>query len=224
MSNESGQYQLSVLLKLSDRLSGGLSSKTIPTLRKFKTESKSALDQYTKLQRALGKSLLTSGVDKYMGKMKAATKETRAFGTEQGKLSRRFDKSISTKGLDAQIGKLKEYRRTLRSTSTASDSFRTSMRARMPGGRGVNDPLDPYASRANRGGRRRGRPYGFAQRMGDAGDFMMATQQVGNVWRDKVASLEKYTDAATRLIRSEARLKACGVDGRSTQYELSGNQ
>jgi hypothetical protein len=107
MSNESGQYQLSVLLKLSDRLSGGLSSKTIPTLRKFKTESKSALDQYTKLQRALGKSLPTSGVDKYIGKMKAATKETRAFSTEQGKLGKRLSQPIKTAGLDSQIGKLR---------------------------------------------------------------------------------------------------------------------
>jgi hypothetical protein len=89
-SSASGQYQLSVLLKLSDQLSSGLSSKTLPTLRKFRTEIKSTLTDYGKLSRALGKPISTSSVDKLVGKYRAAVKEMRALSQEQTKLGSRL--------------------------------------------------------------------------------------------------------------------------------------
>ena len=208
----SAAYELSILLTLQDRASQGL-SQFEARLRSLDKTAKAFLSDFGKLSTKLGGDIKSTGLDKLSTKYHAVTKDIRALGSEQGKLARRFEQPISTTGLDAQIGKLREYRRTLRTTATASDDLRGSMRGRVPGGRAIEDPLTPRTPRAPRGPRppKPPDPYTIGERFSDAGDFFMGARQVGNAWRDRINSLEKYTDAATRLIRSEARLKLVGL-------------
>jgi hypothetical protein len=203
MANESGQKQLSILLKLTDQLSSGLSGKTIPTLKKFQAESKATLSSYEKLRSALGKPLPTGGLDKYTSKIRSAAKDVKAFGTEQAKLGNRISKPISSTGLDAQISKLKEYRTTLNSTATASDKLRNSMRGRQPSGL----PKDPLTDDSLRR-RRSTRQIGSADRLERAGDLIQGGRQVAALWRDRADSLSEYVDEATRLLRAQEQFKA----------------
>ncbi len=208
----SSAYELSILLTLQDRASQGLSNFEA-RLRSLDKTAKAFLSDFGKLSTKLSGDIKSTGLDRLGAKYRAAVKDVRALESEQGKLARRFEQPISTTGLDAQIGKLREYRRTLRTTATASDDLRGSMRERMPSGRALGDPLTPRTPRTPRGPRppKPPDPYTIGDRFSDAGDFYMGARQVGNVWRDRINSLEKYTDAATRLIRSEARLKLVGL-------------
>jgi hypothetical protein len=203
----SGQYQLSVLLKTVDQMSGGL-SKGVSNLKKFGVAGKSALRDYEQFRRAIGKPLPTSGFDKYMTKMRAVTKETRGFGVEQGRLSKRFSQPIKTAGLDSQIGKLREYRRELRGVSADSGRARAAMRGGMPsGGRPLFQPPGPLGP--PRGGRAR-RAYGWRDRLSDAGDFSMNVRQAGAAWRDRMDSLDKYIAPVKDLLGAKTRFQMMG--------------
>jgi hypothetical protein len=208
MSQESGQYQLSILLKLNDQLSGGL-NKTVTGLRKFGTESRKALKDYEALRRGISKPISTANIDKLVAKYRSGTKDIRAFGTEQGKLGTRLNKPVSTTGLDAQLQKLQQYRRQLRATAKDSDTLRTSMRA--PLSRGGRLPTDPLA---DDDGTRRRRPQargGFIEGVQRADDLLQSTRQIGYAWRERADSLRPYVNETLRLVRAQEKFKAIGL-------------
>ena len=209
-------YKLLIALLLKDQLSGGL-KKTLTHLRAFGSESKRALRDYNQFRNGVAKPLSTSNIDKYSTRIKTATKETRAFGTEQGKLNKRFSQPINTKGLDSQIGKLREYRRELRGAAKDSERARTGMRGGMPNGRA------PYApSGSSSGQRRQPRQYGWGNRMSDAGDFYMNMRQVGAAFRDRIDSLDKYIEPAKKLLGAQTRFRMMGYSEADTRKGLAG--
>jgi hypothetical protein len=216
MSNASGQYQLSVILRTIDKMSGGLKMGT-SNLRAYGKEAKSVLTIQKQLNSLLSKNVPTSGVDKYMTKMRSATKETRAFATEQGKLGRRLSQPIKTTGLDAQIGKLREYRRELRGVGADSSRARVAMRGGMSSGgcAPLGPPLPPFGSRGRR-------PQTWGARMGDAGDFFMNMRQAGAAWRDRMDSLDKYIAPAKNLLGARTRFSLMGWSEADINKGLAG--
>jgi hypothetical protein len=214
MANPSGgNYQLSVLLKLQDSLSKGLTGKTLPTLKKFEAGSKSALKIYEQLRRGLAKPLPVTGLENLSKKYRSLTTDARAFAREQGKMGARMSRPANTSGLDAQTQKLRAYRRELRAIAKTSESARTSMRAPLP--RGVRSPTTPVDPDTDSPGQpRRRRPasyYGMGERLRDAGEFVENVRQVKNVWRDRFDSLHVYTDETLRLVRAQEKFKAIGL-------------
>jgi hypothetical protein len=205
MADTSGQYQLSVILKTVDQMSGGL-GKGVSNLKKFGTASRKALADYDALRKGIAKPVSTSGIDKFGTKLRATTKDLRAFKGEQNKLSTRLGKPTDTTGLDSQIQKLRAYRRELRATAKESGLARTSMRGGVPA-RVADDTL-ANERRPRRGSRR---PLGLADRVERVNDFYQAGRQVGSIWRERADSLRPYVEEATRLLRAQERFKIIGL-------------
>lgn len=212
-------YSMLLRLLLKDQLSGGL-KKTMASLRGFDSDLKKVMRDYNQFRGTVSKPVSTSAIDKVGSRYRSATKEIRAFSREQGKMGTRMSRPPDTKGLDTQTSKLRAFRRELRAVAKESGNARTSMRApvssRMPARRGYSEPVYDERDTRRRGGR------GFGSRLSQAGDFYMNARQAGDVWRDRVSSLDKYIQPARELLGARTRFSMMGWSPRDVSKGLAG--
>ncbi|HEY9286163.1 MAG TPA: hypothetical protein VIP46_22115 [Pyrinomonadaceae bacterium] len=86
MAKRRASYTLSVLLKLNDRLSGGL-NKSVSALKRFEKQSSSAIKAHSQLRKELGRQLPATPLSRYQSQIKSTANDVRALSRDVGRLN-----------------------------------------------------------------------------------------------------------------------------------------
>ncbi|MFL6231367.1 MAG: hypothetical protein ACJ741_21545, partial [Pyrinomonadaceae bacterium] len=203
---DSATYTLSILLRLNDQLSGRL-SKSVSALRGFRKEADSALKSYSALRKEMGRNVSVSSLSKFGSKVKSVRADAKGLSSEASKLATNLSKPVSTAGLDAAT----KSARALSTALRGANANRPQGVGARSGGR-TPPPAQPTVPAAP-GGRRR-RPAhraGLFDRAEELETAMQAPAQIMGAVRERVDSLEKYTEAYLELAQAKAKFAAINL-------------
>jgi hypothetical protein len=144
----------------------------------------------------------SKGLTSFNRLLKTIQTQSRATAKSLDALNRRVGPKADTSGLDKLIAKTRAYNAQLRTLAKNSAAARQSATGPIP---------NPLARIPTPSGRRRRSGNGFFDQMAQVNDLYETGQQVAGIWRDRIQSLEKYTDAALRLVRAEERFKTINL-------------